>query len=396
MKEVREARQFDSVSGKREYNEIVYGGKTVDISNLRKSIRKYYPPKSDYNLYYGEIHGHSNLSDGMPDIDTYFKRARDDAKVDFCVLTDHDHGGVPREELWGEKWEIIQQKVREYYEEGKFVTILGYERNSYPWYTNLVLYYKNDIGEMVRSEVDGEITKAELTALLKRDDIIAVPHTTEYLDAGCDFNSIPLELMTPLIEVYSRWGACEYYGNSNPCKVETKGGFWRDALERGAKMGCVAGSDDHQSYPGMKRPISEQHPHLRYEHPGITVVLAKDLTRESIFEAISKRRCYAVMGAKIEIDFRINGYVIGSEFKEDGEPERNIYINVNAEESIKTITLVKNGENVIDFNINGTAYKMEDLIYDYRGERKTDYYYLRVELIDGRKAWTSPIWIEKV
>lgn len=35
------------------------------------------------------MHGHTNLSDGAPDIDTYFTNIRDLARLDFAVLTDH-------------------------------------------------------------------------------------------------------------------------------------------------------------------------------------------------------------------------------------------------------------------------------------------------------------------
>ena len=39
--------------------------------------------------------------------------------------------------------------------------------------------------------------------------------------------------------------------------------------------------------------------------------------------------------------------------------------------------------------------KPEFLIFDYKAENETDYYYIRVELTDGRFGWTSPIWITK-
>ena len=35
------------------------------------------------------MHGHTNLSDGAPDIDTYFANIRNLAKLDFAVLTDY-------------------------------------------------------------------------------------------------------------------------------------------------------------------------------------------------------------------------------------------------------------------------------------------------------------------
>lgn len=71
------------------------------------------------------------------------------------------------------------------------------------------------------------------------------------------------------------------------------------------------------------------------------------------------------------------------------EKERSIYINVRADEKIKKITLVKNCRDYIIMT------RSEQMIFDYKAEKKTDVYYIRVELEDGRCGWTSPIWISK-
>lgn len=389
-----ESRRYIALIRKREYTDIVYGGQNY-TGNLNSSINKYYPEKTKYNVYFGEMHGHTNLSDATPDIDDYFKTARDEAGLDFCAISDHDHGGVGGNELWEEKWDIIQKKVQQYHEDNKFITLLAYERDSHPWYDNMVLYYKGAKGEMVRGEVDGEINKEELCALLKRDDIIAVPHTTSYLHSGCDFKSICIELMTPLVEVYSRWGTSEYFGNPNPCRIETDGGFWRDALEKGARMGCIGGSDDHHGYPGLFIPFETEHPNLRYRNPGLTAVIAKELSRQAIFDALKARRCYALSGARIYIDFRINDSLMGSEIKADCSTERRVYFFVRGETALKTLTVIKNGRDYMVFHINDESSDYEELFFDYPTDRKTDYYYLRVEQMDGRMAWTSPIWVDR-
>ncbi len=85
------------------------------------------------------------------------------------------------------------------------------------------------------------------------------------------------------------------------------------------------------------------------------------------------------------IDFRINGHYMGEEFADSGE--RSIYFNVKADSELERVTLVKNCRDYMIIKRN------EQLIYDYRAEKPTDIYYLRVELKDGRIGWTSPIWI---
>lgn len=383
------ARRYDTPNRSSAVTNTVYSGVAHDRAAKYKEAmdheKDFYPPKSEYNIYIGDIHGHSRMSDGAPDMDTYYKSIRDTDKLDFGALTDHDHGGVGAPELFGEKWEAIKAKAKEYNDPGKFTAILGYERDSYPWYNNMIIYYNNYDGEMIRSKVDGEITREDLYKVLNRDDIIVVPHDTYNLTAGVDFMNIPQELFTPLIEIYSRGDSAEYFGN--PCNIEVfncEGGYWQDALKRGAKMGCIGASDNHgrsldnaweKAQTGINR------------FGGRTGVLAKENTLESIFEALKARRCYAFMGGRMEIDFRINGHYMGEEFTDDSD--RSIYINVTADAPVKEITLVKNCCDYIK------AKKTEFLIFDYKAENDTDYYYLRVELTDGRFGWTSPIWINK-
>ena len=331
------------------------------------------------------MHGHSNLSDGGPDIDTYYKNLRDKANLDFGALSDHDHGGVGKPELWhAGKWELIQQKVREYYEPGKFTTFLAYERDSYPWYNNLVVYYRDDNGEMLRGVRDGEMTREELHRWLSRDDLILVPHDTTVLSSGADFLAMELDDMVPILQIYGRGGSCaEYMGNPLMPSDDCEGGHYQDALARGARMGCIACSDDHAGMGGLM--IGETVEGC----PGITGVWAEDNTREAIFDALKARRYYGFLGpGRIAVDFRINGHYMGEEITVEDDPA--VYYRVEADVPVETVTVVKNCRDYLI--LKG---KQEQLFYDYRQERDADCYYLRVKLTDGRYAWTSPIWVSR-
>ena len=50
---------------------------------------------STRHLVWGDLHGHSGLSDGTGTADDYFRYARDVARLDVIALTDHDHWSVP-------------------------------------------------------------------------------------------------------------------------------------------------------------------------------------------------------------------------------------------------------------------------------------------------------------
>ncbi len=387
-KERKLARRIDTPGRARCFTDPVYEGKGESAKEIWDRIiseqKKFYPEPSEYNIYFGDIHGHSNFSDGFPTVDEYYTNIRDVAKLDFGALADHDHGGVGKDPLWHGKWDIIRKKTAEYNEPGKFTTILAYERDSYPWYNNLVVYYNNYEGEMLRGEHDGEITRKELHSYLKREDLLLVPHDTGLLSPGADFFTLELEDMTPLIQVYSRGTHQERYEPEFLRNSACEGGYWQDALRRGARMGAMASSDDHDGNNGL---ILEERNFLE-KYPGLTAVLAKENTLPAIFEALKARRCYALMGGKIKMDFRINGHYMGEEFSTN--EDKTIYYKIEADGIIDTVTVVKNCRDYVIIQRTG-----EQVFFDYSQENDTDVYYLRVRLMDGRLAWSSPIWVSK-
>ena len=393
-REIRRARGYDYPDRTRAFTDTVYGHDQKSESEFRadlnRAVHAFDPDPPAYRVLFGDIHGHSTLSDGSRSIDECYRTAREIARLDFCAVTDHDHGGVGNRELWmpdprwngRSGWDILQEKALEYSEPGVFTALLGYERDSYPWCNNLVIYYRDAMGAPIRGEHDGELTEEEYDALLARDDVIAVPHTSGRIDSGCDFSSKPARQIPRLMEIYSRSGAYEYFDNPYPSDTNCRGGYLRDALAQGGLIGCIANSDDHDGLMGR----DEDSPSFR-RHSGITGVWAKENTREAIFEALYARRCYGFMGGRIILDFRINGHYMGEVF---AEPERReIYYHIEADAPIDRVTLVKNERDYmffLDFQ--------EKMVFDYRQERLRDCYYLRVLLKDGRMAWSSPIWID--
>lgn len=394
------AKRYDTPNRSKAFTDTVYSGESGDPATLwgrmNAAQRSLDPPAPALIPLTGEMHGHTNLSDGRPDIDTYFRNIRDIACLDFAVLTDHDHGGVGRPELWvgsPSKWDLIREKAMEYRVAGKFSTLLGYERDSYPFYNNLVLYFRDDDADMIRGARDGELTEAELRAILAREDVIACPHDTYSLTSNADLTALPTDLMTPFIEVISRGDAAEYMGN--PAWNESaccEGGFWQDALRKGAKMGVIGGSDDHS---GMNGQVDESLPYP-HKYPGVTGVWAEENSPAAIFDALKAGRTFAYMMGKadgamhgrMEIDFRINGHYMGETLTRPEEGDLRIYYNVKADVPVRSVTVVKNCRNYVALRA------ASELILDYRQETPTDCYYLRVELADGRFGWTSPVWVE--
>ena len=237
---------------------------------------------------------------------------------------------------------------------------------------------------MFRGIRDGEITRDELITLLKNDDILVVPHDSYCLSAGCDFSTLPPELFPPLLEIYSCSDCAEYFDHPLHKDSWVRGGSWQDALRKGARIGVVGGSDDHVGTPGLDHP-DEPYP---FCYRGLTGVWAKENTREGIFDALKKRRCFAFMGHdRMSLDFRINGHCMGESFFLQPDEIKNIWIDFNATEKIDRVTLVKNcRDHVILYG------KGRQMIFDYQQETDCDCYYVRALTEKGRYCWSSPIW----
>ncbi len=77
--------------------------------------------RPDRRVYWGELHGHSGYAEGQGAADQYFRYAREDARLDFVSLTDHDTAM----DDW--EWRTIDEARRRYDKDGEFVAFLGYE-----------------------------------------------------------------------------------------------------------------------------------------------------------------------------------------------------------------------------------------------------------------------------
>ena len=79
-------------------------------------------------LYWGYIHGHTLKSDGIRELDEYFNNLLN-AGLDFGTSTEHDHIWETSED----DFEEIKKNVKNFNNEGKFVSFFGYEYGR--WYS---------------------------------------------------------------------------------------------------------------------------------------------------------------------------------------------------------------------------------------------------------------------
>lgn len=325
-------------------------------------------------LYWGDLHVHTmNSGDGRGSVEKAYWYAKEVVNHDFAAVTDHVNPGYPKP-----KWERNRRAVKQYYEPGEFVTILGYEWSNEEHGDKNVYYRRDD--QPIR--VPEDQTPESLFAWLRREQVecVVIPHHPSYPVGlrGMDWNRIDEEYVT-LIEMCSNHGTSEYLGNLSPCGNNVPmgqslpGGFWRDALERGLKIGAIASSDQHYGYSSGRHLIA---------------VWAPELTREAVIDALKARRCYGAT-RKIYLEFAVNGVPMGGTVRAD-RPE--ISGRVIGTDAMEKIELVKNG--VVVFTWDGPERERNIQWRDEAFSEPGAWYYLRVLQRDGGRAWSSPVWVE--
>ena len=365
-------------------------------------------------LHWGMIHGHTALSDGLGSPEAYYEYMRYGCGLDFGAIADHDHEW----ETSDEDWQHIQQATAQANAPGQFVTILGYEWAK--WRQNgdgdRCVYYPTDNGPMLRS---GDVffpRPRDLYGALSPDALV-IPHHTAYVGNHCDWKDHDPR-RDRLVEIYSVWGNSERSvndGNPNPVKAgrhqreyedktedadEVPVGFVQNALAMGWRVGFTAGGDDHRGHPGDNyRP--DRGP--RQYTAGLTAVYAHQLTRASLWQALWNRRCYGTTGARMIVEFSVNGHPMGSEIRlrSPADP-RIVRARVIGTGKVSKIDVVRNNRDL--YTHHGTGYleefewidtdRLEDVLLPAAQHTPNPfvYYYVRITQDDGEMAWASPIW----
>jgi len=354
-------------------------------------------------IYWGDIHIHSNFCDGRKHPREIYQYCRDIARLDFASISSHDWGPL----MDDEGWQQLQNITNQFNDLGKFVTLIGYEWTNWEDNGNRNVYYAGDSGPIMRykagspkgleeANVDERYrTAPQLWKALEGKEAIVIPHHSL---AAMD-NTINKEF-EPVIEIYSCWGSSEYRGNpmwnnainSIPSgkRSPDKSLSVQDLLKKGHKLGFIAGSDNHGGMPGGYH----RSPYLNLSlKGGLTGVITENLSRRNIFKALKNRHCYATTGARILLNFTINGIMMGSALPHNKfESPNNVSFEVNGTDKIKLVELLKNNQTVCQWFPDRQDFKSNYV--DKENLEKDTYYYLRVTQEDGEMAWSSPIWVE--
>ncbi len=194
------------------------------------------------------------------------------------------------------------------------------------------------------------------------------------------------------MEIYSKHGLSECFGNCWPLFSQDPERFVQKALNKGYKLGFTGGTDTHISRPASNMP--EFRRGIRYPKGGLTAVWAKELNRKSIFDALRARSCYATTGERIIIKFSINGYPMGRIIEKsylNGCQAVTIKTLAAGTERLEKVEIIRNSKVIYLKSTNDKF--IEFKFADKPNLKEEVYYYLRITQRDGNMAWSSPIWV---
>ena len=260
--------------------------------------------------FWADLHGQSGETVGTNSARDYFAFARDYSALDVSGHQGNDF------QITAEVWDEIVAAANEANEPGRFVAFVGYE-----WSGNSAgggdrnVYFLGSQGELLRSSHAqiGDLSDlatdrypvSELhEALAGRSDVVIIPHVGGR-PSDLAWHSATLE---PVVELYSSWGEFEW--------------MLRESLERGYRVGVVAGSDGHKGRPGSSYPGASTFG----VYGGLSCILAAELSRSAIGEALKARRCYATSGQRIIVQALCEGRPVGSRFRLDRPPAFDLEI----------------------------------------------------------------------
>ncbi len=315
-----------------------------------KEAKKLMPGARDTKVFWGDLHNHCNLTYGHGDMRDAFEAAR--GQLDFVSVTPHamwpDIPGAndPRlnwvidyhtdafKRLRQGGYERYQKMTKEYNDEGKFLTFIGYEAHSMRHGDHVALHKSLDAPLVECTSIEDWKEK------FKGQDVFVTPHHMGYQSGfrGYDWGCFSEGRQTPFVEMYSRHGLAEADMGDYPYLHDMGPRRWDGTilygLEQGHKFALIGSTDQHSGYPGSYGD-------------GRVGVLAKSLSRDNIWDALANRHCYCATGDKIDIDFRINDASIGDVIRGN---RRKIYLNVVGESCIDYVDIIKNGQIIARLN----------------------------------------------
>ena len=359
--------------------------------------------EATFQRYFGQLHSHTQYSDGAGSLDSalaYVKALPDNANVDFVAFTDHsnyfDSKNNPNVEAAlydtslvndsdpSHSWATYKNTVAAFNaaNAGKMVAIAGFEMTWSGGPGHINTFNTPGIVSRNNTTLNDKTKDAGLQAYYKllsqKEGANSIsqfnhPGTTfgNFIDFG--YWDAVVDTRMYMVEVGNgegQIGAGGYYPSYEQYIM---------ALDKGWHVAPTNNQDNHKGRWGNANDARD-------------VILTDDFTEDGIYAALRARRMYATEDKNLELDYTVNGNMMGSII--DVPEKLNFEISFNdpdRTDSIAKVELVVNSGKVA-YTWNSAADLAKGSVSVELAPEYT-YYFVRVTEGDGDLAVTAPVWV---
>jgi len=359
--------------------------------------------EATFQRYFGQLHSHTQYSDGAGSLDSalaYVKALPDNANVDFVAFTDHsnyfDSKNNPNVEAAlydtslvkdsdpSHSWATYKNTVAAFNaaNAGKMVAIAGFEMTWSGGPGHINTFNTPGIVSRNNATLNNKTKDAGLQAYYK------LLSQTEGVDSISQFNH-PGTTFGNFID-FGYWDAVV---DTRMYMVEVgngegqigAGGYYPSyeqyimALDKGWHVAPTNNQDNHKGRWGNANDARD-------------VILTDDFSESGIYAALRARRMYATEDKNLDLDYTVNGNMMGSII--DVPEKLNFEISFNDPDRTDSIAKVE-----LVVNSGKVAYTWDSAADLAKGSVSVElapeytYYFVRVTEGDGDLAVTAPVWV---
>ena len=340
-----------------------------------------------YQLYFGQLHAHTNISDGAGSVTEAFQHASQVDNLDFLAVTDHsnsfDNESDSQVDL-GTDLTNVSDEWKQGHEAaaavtGKdFVGLYGFEMTWSDGFGHINTFNTPGFESRSNSEFGNKSGSTEGYQNYY-DKLVAVEDSlSQFNHPGTTFGDFQdfafydpqVDQRITLIEVGNGEGAIGSSGYFPSYEYYTR------ALDKGWHVAPTNNQDNHKGNWGDSNTAR-------------SVVLASGLTEEGIYDAIRNYRVYATEDNDLSILYALNGNAMGSILNKQDTVEITAKISDPTDSGDMKVEVIVNGGLVIGTQTLSGGSGTVTFQFD---SNDYSYYYLRITQADQNIAVTAPVW----
>ena len=360
--------------------------------------------KTTYQPYFGQLHSHTQYSDGSGTLDSalsYIRSLPASANVQFVAFTDHsnyfDSKNAPNVEAAlydttlvkdsdaSHSWKTYKDTIAQFNKDnaGDMVAIGGFEMTWSGGPGHINTFNTPGIVSRNNSTLNNKTADAGMKAyyaLLSQEE--GKNSISQFNHPGTTFGNFKdFNYWDPVID--SRMYMVEVGNGEGQIGA---GGYYPSyeqyimALDKGWHLAPTNNQDNHQGKWGNANDARD-------------VILTDNFTEEGIYDAIRALRMYATEDKNLELGYTVNGLMMGSRI-ETVPGKLDIEVSVydpDRTDSIAKVEVVVNSGKVAHVWDDPAELKSGTLSVTLAPEYS--YYFIRVTQKDGDLAVTSPVWV---